>query len=347
MIRLPISLDAAADLVRLFREGLKRSNMRASEAVVIYGDTFTNPVYMAAFLAAARDLGTQALQIVQPLVPADLSKPIGRAEPSPLIIEAMKQADFVVDLSTGGMLYSNEQLAIQATGTRILRVREPEDILLRLLPSDEVRERAIRGVARYNKSRKIRLSSAHGTDLTMDRGDRAASNQYGMADEPGRWDHWGTGLVTTTVLEDTVEGTLVISPAAVLFPFELYVTEPVRLRFESGSAVAIEGGREATMLREFIEHQGDTGARRLSHIGWGVEKRGRWETLAMRGWDNGGGVETRSTYGCVLLALGENRDLGGENASRLHIDIALRTGRLELDGEPVVDSGRFIDNALG
>ena len=100
------------------------------------------------------------------------------------------------------------------------------------------------------------------------------------------------------------------------------------------------------MLRELIEDQGDAGARRLSHFGWGVEDRARWETLAMRGWDNGGGVETRSTYGCVLLALGENRDLGGHNASKLHIDISLRTARLELDGDPIVDSGRFIDASL-
>ena len=51
-----------------------------------------------------------------------------------------------------------------------------------------------------------------------------------------------------------------------------------------------------------------------------------------RGADGGGGAELRSIYGGVLLALGENRDLGGLNGAPLHLDIALRRARLELDG---------------
>jgi 2,5-dihydroxypyridine 5,6-dioxygenase len=100
------------------------------------------------------------------------------------------------------------------------------------------------------------------------------------------------------------------------------------------------------MLSDFIETQGDANARRLSHVGWGVEHRARWETLAMRGWDNGGGVEARSAYGNILIALGENGDLGGSNTSKLHIDIALRHGRLELDGRPIVEDCKFLARDL-
>jgi hypothetical protein len=48
----------------------------------------------------------------------------------------------------------------------------------------------------------------------------------------------------------------------------------------------------------------------------------------------------------VLLAIGENRDLGGKNPSRLHIDMALRNKRLELDGMPIVDCCKFIDGSV-
>jgi hypothetical protein len=67
----------------------------------------------------------------------------------------------------------------------------------------------------------------------------------------------------------------------------------------------------------------------------------------MRGWDNAGGVEARSVYGNILVALGENGDLGGKNTSRLHIDISLRGGRLELDDEPIVEDGRFLAAGVG
>ena len=347
MIRLPTSPNVSADLVSLFREGLKSSCLADGEKAVIYADTFSNPVYPAACLAAARDLGAESFQIIQPLMPFQLSRGLGRAKPTPLIIEAMKGADLVVDVSTGGMLYSYEQDAILAAGTRMLRIREPEDCLVRLLPSPEIKDRAGRGAARFAKSSEIRLAFKDGSALTMQRGDRPAVTQYGMADTAGRWDHWGTGLVCTTPMEDTVNGTLVISTASILFPFEFYVTEPIRLHFENGVARRIEGGREATMLSDFIEKQGDPNARRLSHVGWGIEHRARWEMLALRSWDNGGGVEARSAYANILVALGENGDLGGRNTSKLHIDIALRHGRLELDRHPIVEDCQFIASELG
>lgn len=346
MIRLPITQESAADVIPIFREGLKQSKVVAGEKVVVYADSFTNPIYSAAFMAAARDLGASTFIITQPLINADASNSLGRANPQPLMIEVMKMADFVVDVSTGGMLYSSDHEAILATGTRILRVREPEDILLRLMPSEVVRDRANRGVERYKSARTIRLTSADGTDLVMSKGDRPASNQYGMADAVGRWDHWGTGLVCTTVEEETVEGILVLSPGDILFPFERYVTEPLKIHFEKGLAHRLEGGREAVMLRTMLDDRGDEGARRLSHVGWGVEHRATWDTLSVRGWDNAGGVESRSCYGNVLMAIGENRDLGGKNPSRLHIDMAFRSTRLEIDGQPIVDCCKFLDKSV-
>lgn len=346
MIRLPIGHDSATDIIPIFREGLKRSNVTAGEKVVVYADSFTNPVYAPAIAAAARDLGAEAFTMVQPLINADASNAIGRANPQRLMVEVMKQADFVVDVSTGGMLYSNDHEAILAAGTRILRVREPEDILMRLMPSHEVRERAERGVARFAGVKKLRVTSKDGSDLVMSMGSRLASNQYGMAEKPGRWDHWGTGLVCTTVEEDTVEGVLILSAGDILFPFERYVTAPLKMFFEKGSVVRIEGGREAKLLETFLDKRGDAGARRLSHIGWGIEHRSAWETMSTRGWDNAGGVEARSFYANVLIAIGENRDLGGQNPSKLHIDMSFLSSRLELDDQPIVDCCQFLDPSV-
>jgi 2,5-dihydroxypyridine 5,6-dioxygenase len=346
MIRFPISPNVAADLVPLFREGLRRSQVKEGETAIIYADTLTNPQYPAAFLAAAKDLGAEAFQIIQPAVPHVLSKGMGRAMPARLMVEAMKGADFVLDITTGGMLYSNEQNDILAAGTRILRVREPDDCLIRLLPNEEVRARTIRGGERLRLAKRIRITSEEGTDLTMSKADRPVSIQYGMADKPGRWDHWPTGLITSTAVEETVEGTLVVGAASTLFPFERYVTEPITIAFDKGVASSIEGGREAIMLRDLFATQNNPNCRRLAHVGWGTDHRARWDILASRGADGGGGAELRSIYGGVLLALGENRDLGGLNGAPLHLDIALRRARLELDGQAVVEDGQILDPQL-
>lgn len=343
MLRFPLTPNVAADLVSLFREGLRASRVTAGEAAVVYTDTLANPHYPAALLAAAKDLGAEAFQIVQPAIPADPRRGGGtRANPTPVIVEAMKRADVVVDVSTGGMLYSEAQDAILAAGTRILRVREPDDSLRRLFPSEDVRRRSRAGAEVLARARRLRVVSADGTDLRAEKADRRVHVQYGMADEPGRWDHWPTGMVGTTLLEDTLEGRLVIGRGSLLFPLERYVNEPVTCRVEGGAVAAIEGGTDALMLREYLKTAGDKGAYRIAHLGWGTEHRARWETLAIRGADGGGGAEARSIYGGVLLALGENRDLGGANAAPVHVDLALRHASLELDGVLVVDDGRFL-----
>ncbi len=82
MIRFPITPNVAADLVSLFREGLRRSKVTEGEGVVVYADTLSNPQYPAAFLAAAKDLGANACQIIQPAIPHDLERGSGRAMPS-------------------------------------------------------------------------------------------------------------------------------------------------------------------------------------------------------------------------------------------------------------------------
>jgi 2,5-dihydroxypyridine 5,6-dioxygenase len=346
MIRFPTTPNVSADLVGLFREGLRLSRLAAGETAVIYADTLSNPQYPAAFLAAAKDLGAEAFQLVQPAIPHDLSRGIGRAKPTPLMSRVMQQADFVVDVTVGGMLYSDEQTQILGAGTRILRVREPDDCLIRLLPSEAVKARTIRGRDRMLAARRIRLTSEEGTDLVMEKRDRPVPIQYGMADEPGRWDHWPTGMVSTTAVEESVEGTLVIGAASLLFPFERYTAEPITIRFSGGVAQSIEGGRDAVMLSDMLDQRNDRNCRRLAHIGWGTDHRARWDVLANRGADGGGGAEARSLYGGVLVALGENRDLGGANGAPVHVDIALRRGRLELDGVAVVESGRVLDPAL-
>ena len=218
----------------------------------------------------------------------------------------MKKADFVVDVSTGGMLYSNEQNEILATGTRILRVREPDDSLLRLLPQQEVRARTIKGGERLAASGRLRITSEDGTDITMERGKRPVSIQYGMADEPGRWDHWPTGLITTTVIEESVEGALVIGSASIIFPFERYITEPIRIQFDHGVATAIEGGREAIMLRDLLATQNSQNCRRVAHVGWGTDHRARWDILASRGAD--GGRRRRGALDLRRRAAGARRE---------------------------------------
>ena len=47
------------------------------------------------------------------------------------------------------------------------------------------------------ETKEVRVTSKAGTDCTYRCGEYPVMSQYGMADEPGRFDHWGVGLLHT------------------------------------------------------------------------------------------------------------------------------------------------------
>ena len=201
-------------------------------------------------------------------------------------------------------------------------------------------------MARLAQANLIRVRSDNGTDFSVERNNRVTECQYGAADVKGRWDHWPSGMIYCAPVETTLKGTLIIDRGDLLFPPNRYVQEPIRCEFRAGYLEHIDGGADAVIFSEYLFRSGDRNCRRIAHLGWGTEHRARWETFSIRGGEGGGSIEARSAYGNVLLALGENRDLGGENSAPVHSDIALRRATLELDGEVIVSDGRIVPEAL-
>jgi 2,5-dihydroxypyridine 5,6-dioxygenase len=338
----------AADLVATCKVGLQQSRLHSSEVMVIYADTLTDPAYAAAFWAAAKELGADVFQVTTAAMPINRKSRVeNRATVGEAMLAALKDADMVLDISNGGLLYSDSREQILKGGGRILRVREPWDILKRLPPTEAVRDRTVKGAARLAQANRIRVWGPNGTDFTVERRDRVTECQYGAADQPGRWDHWPSGMIYCAPVEETLNGRLVIDRGDLLFPPNLYVREPLHCEFRNGVLESMEGGTDAVLFKEYLFRSGERNARRMAHLGWGTEHRARWEMFSIRGSDGGGSIEARSAYGNVLLALGENRDLGGQNAAPVHSDIALRRASLELDGELIVEDGRIVAAGLG
>lgn len=102
------------------------------------------------------------------------------------------------------------------------------------------------------------------------------------------------------------------------------------LRFEGGRVVEVEGGAGAEELRAiFARHGGN--ADRISHIGIGLNPRLRRPF----GW----ALVDEHVHGALFVAFGENRHLGGENASSLNVDFSLAGATLLVDRRVVVDQG--------
>jgi 2,5-dihydroxypyridine 5,6-dioxygenase len=257
-------------------------------------------------------------------------------------IDALKQTDLVIDLM--GLLWSKEQTEITNTGTRMLLVLEPIEVLRRMFPSPDARRRVEAGQSLLAKATELKVTSRAGTDVTYRLGKYPVITQYGYTDEPGRWDAWPGSFLFSAAYDDGVDGTVVINVGDMLLPFMRYVSSPITLKIESGQVVDISGiGIDADLMRNYMKRWNDKRVYAVSHIGWGLDENANWDFMGTsRIGPQSGGQDGRSFYGNVLFSTGPNSELGGKNDTPCHLDIPLKECSLFLDGMPIVKDGNVV-----
>jgi 2,5-dihydroxypyridine 5,6-dioxygenase len=321
----------------MFRQILSDCRLQAGEVLLLHTDTRFNPHYPAACLAAGLELGAKVYQITVSAAYLDI-------EEEPTIVRAWQEADLVIDLvSAGAHLFSVLNIRALEAGTRVLRIAEPLDVLSRLFPDPEVRARSEAGAHLLTKGSQVRIQSPAGTSLTMDITGRAGVAQHGLADAPGRWDHWPSGLSLIAPLEASAEGRLVAGVGDLIFILGRYISEPIRCTVHQGRVTSIEGGVDAFLLREWLASQHDERAYVLGVVAWGTDHRARWDRVAWHFYDPGGVMDSESFYGNVRIGLGNNASamLKGENRCRPHIDLQLRNCDVWVDDQQILAQGEF------
>lgn len=332
-------------LVKLATENLRLSGVTEGERVAVLSQGHQRLEYADAFLVAARSLGADAYNVRLPDEQAGhvdgvvWTIGITQLASNRPAVEALMAADMVIDLMF--LLFSDEQLEIQASGTRMLLVVEPLDVLARLFPTLDQRRRVEASEEILRQATSLRVTSPAGTDVTYALGQYPVMTEYGYTDTPGRWDHWPSGFLFTNGNDGGVEGTVVLSPGdIVIAPFRTYVTDRVEITIEAGEVRDVRGGLSAELLKDYMaEFASDPRRNEIAHIGWGLNEKARWSRLATA--QRGFGMEARAFYGNVMFATGPNAELGGTNHSPCHLDIPMRGCSLFLDDEPILLDGEF------
>jgi leucyl aminopeptidase (aminopeptidase T) len=170
----------------------------------------------------------------------------------------------------------------------------------------------------------IIIGTGHGHSLHLYRGDRFWHGDDGVIDE---WDrlhktivsNLPAGSVYTTVLEEKTHGSLFL-------PSAQGATDVV-FHFAAGRITAIDAASGAEQLAAWLDQHGGE-PRRVSHIGIGLNPH----LHTPIGWT----IVDEHIAGALFLALGENRYMGGQNASSLNHDFALHGASLQVDGRVVV-----------
>lgn len=326
------------EMFDLFRQELALCNVRESETVAVLtaGDTFNE--YRQAFLAAARALGANAVDVHLEGPPTGGLKEFGKNELAkhPKAMDQLLKSDMVVDLLVAS--FSKEGDEIQKAGARVLLVCEEFDTLKRLFPTPDHRARTEAAVNRLARAKTFRFTNASGTDVTYRFGDRYKPLiEYGYTADPGRWDHFPAGLIANYT--DDVEGRVVMSEGDIVYPNMEFLADPMTFEIERGVVTKIAGGRQADEIKRWMDSYNDPRAYRVSHIGWGTHAKAEWSV-------NGIGMDGRSYYGNVLFSLGPNLEFGGDNDTACHMDLPMRGCTAWLDGEKIIGNGRILTDDM-
>jgi 2,5-dihydroxypyridine 5,6-dioxygenase len=238
---------------------------------------------------------------------------------------------------------------VRDAGTRVLMIIDAPDDLEQLMSPPGLKEACIHSGKRLEETRTVRVTSEAGTDFTYECGDYPTMVQYGFAEEPGRFDHWGGGHVHTFPNEGSATGTVVIAPGdIVVLPYNRYVQDEIRLEISDGHIQKIEGGLDAKLMSDWLDdnraHPDDMDGHAISHLGWGLNPQARWNAIALYGDDPDRTFAAARTFpGNFLFSTGPNSQGGGTRTTTGHYDVPMRDCTVMLDNEIIIEKGNFVD----
>jgi 2,5-dihydroxypyridine 5,6-dioxygenase len=339
-----------AKLAMLYRREFELCNVQPGETIALVGDLATRREYIAASFAAAESLGADVYELCVNSIPSWTKVGVPTIGKCKGTLAAVMAADMVVVFHVP--LFTKWLKEVMQNGTRVLMIIDAPDDLEHLMSPAGLKEAVLHADRRLAATRKVRVTSEAGTDLTYDCGAYPVMSQYGFADEPGHFDHWGAGHVHTFPNEGTANGIVVFQPGdIVILPYCRYVHDAVRLEVRDGFVTKIEGGLDAKLMRDWLTqnkaHPEDRDPFAVSHLGWGLNPQSLWHGLALNGDDperNRAGA--RTFPGNYLFSTGPNTQGGGTRDTRGHYDVPMRDCTIVLDNDVVVERGRIVDETM-
>ncbi|ODV08575.1 MAG: peptidase M29 [Rubrivivax sp. SCN 70-15] len=336
-----------AKWIAMFEQVFGLCGVKPGDVCAVLSEHATRPeLPQLAELALAR-LGARPFHLVLPGRPLAAPVPvrstgasdaIGGLEP---VVAALAGTTFFADCTVEGLMHAPELARILAGGARGLYVsHEHPEILERCLPRAEDEAPVRDAMRRLKAARELRVTSAAGTDLRVALAGARVGGVWGFTTRPGSFSHWPGGLVLAFPAAGSVNGRLVLDRGDVNLTFKSYLQDPVTLRIENDHAVGVEGdGVDAEMMRGHFEAWGDPAAYAVSHLGWGLNRRARWDSMAFYDKGDFNGTELRAFAGNFLYSTGANEVAGRHTLG--HFDLPLRGCSVALDGQLVVDAGRL------
>ena len=201
------------------------------------------------------------------------------------------------------------------------------DMLARVMAVDfdtmAARSKAV--AALLDRGSTAHVTCPRGSDLTLDISGRPGISDDGDLTGAGAFGNLPCGEGFISPLNG--DGQIV---AVSLAPLGL-TEEPAILTVENGRITGANRGLGPEYLSRLVAH-GDAGTN-LAELGVGTNDQA---TLT------GNVLEDEKILGTVHIAFGASAGIGGTVSVPIHLDVVITDASLEIDGEQVLDAGRYV-----
>jgi 2,5-dihydroxypyridine 5,6-dioxygenase len=332
-----------------FCEVFERCAVKPGDTAAILSETQSRALNVHLAELALLRLGARPFHVIIPTARNRHAVPVRSTGASEAIqglgpvVSALQQAGFIVDCTVEGLMHAKETAAILKAGARIQVIsNEHPEALERMVP-DLALEKRVRTAAKMLRgTKRMRVTSAAGTDLDVAMEGAATAGVWGWTDKPGTLAHWPGGIVVSFPKAGSVNGTLVLAPGDLNLTFKRYIASPIRLTIKDDYVTDLAGeGADTAMMKAYLAAWGDREAYAVSHVGWGMNPGARYEALTMYDQRDTNGTELRAVAGNFLFSTGANEFAGRYTAG--HFDLPVMNTTIELDGTVVIRDGVLQD----
>src|SRR5262245_49705065 len=354
---LPRSIEGSAMLadriegkwIDAFCEIFEKCAVKRGDTAAILSETQSRALNVHLAELALLRLGARSFHLVLPTPPnrhpvpvrsTGASEAIARLAP---VVSALGQSGFVVDCTLEGLMHAPETPDILKAGARILVISNEHPEALERMRPDPALEQHVRAATKMLRlATHMSVVSDAGSQLDIALAGATTVGIWGWTDRPSTLAHWPGGLVVSFPKAGAVNGTLVLDGGDVNLTFKRYLQSPIRLTLERDYVTRIEGdGADAEMMRSYLAAWGDREAYAVSHVGFGMNPKARYEALAMYDQRDTNGTEIRAVAGNFLFSTGANEFAGRYTAG--HFDIPVMKTTITVDGTVVVRDGVLQD----
>ena len=255
--------------------------------------------------------------------------------PGPILSDAILASKLILAFC-GGIVRAPATIDARAKGTRLLStgLKGIEEYAVRALLDVDIPgmlRNADRVAKLWDRAKRGRLTSPQGSDVSFDLMPRKSIIGDGALTEDGEVDFFPGAQVSIAPVEETINGTIVIDASDSV---QGVVHTPYAMTLEKGVIVAIEGGKEADMMRNWLASRNDDTIHKLCHYSIGLNPQAGI---------SGNMIEDERMLGAIDFGFGyQDPKFGGTvGLSPYHMDIMLATPTTYIDGKEMSGGGQL------